>query len=380
VTAAVRGRAHLNGAFVWPRSEDRFDAMLAYAEYDRERFRVRLGRQRTLGGLGFAGFDGASILAEPRTWASFELYGGRSLARALYEPRNDALRGVETFVPDREAYLIGAWAETEPVDGTALALRYQREIWSDRSALLSERASLDLRSDWLAPVAVTAGADYDFAFGQIGKAHITARAPVSSVMLELTARRYLPYFELWTIWGYFSPTAYHEAELQSSWRVRPDLSVSGSAAWRRYQDAQAPIVFSRLKDESVRLGLAARYDLQSNLALSAAYEVESGFGAFLSTGDFSLQWQPHQRVSATVAATAFQQIEQFRVGEGAVLGGSGSVEVEVTARVSLGAGASVYHQTYDNRPSSANWNQRRGWTALRVMLGSDPGLRLGTRP
>jgi hypothetical protein len=89
-----------------------------------------------------------------------------------------------------------------------------------------------------------------------------------------------------------------------------------------------------------------------------------------------VQWQPHARVWATLAGTAFQQIEQFRVGEGFVLGGSGSIDVDLSQRLSLGGGISFYRQTYDNRPSSADWNQRRAWTALRVVVGSDPGLRV----
>jgi hypothetical protein len=379
ITAALRARARLSGDFVWPRSDDSFDAMLAYAEYDREPFRIRLGRQRTAGGLGFAGYDGASFFIEPHPQIALEAYGGRSLARALYEPRSEALRGVEDFLPDRDAWLIGAWTEMEPVDATSVALRYQREIWTDRSALLSERASLDVRSDLLAPVSMLAGADYDFAFGRIGKAHVTARMPVSSVMLDVTGRRYLPYFELWTIWGFFSPVAYHEAEVQASWRARRALSVQASAAWRKYEEAQAPVIITELKDETQRYSVAASFEPTETLLLLGEYQMERGFGAFLSSGDVSVRWQVQPRVWATFAGTAFQQIEQFRLGEGAVVGGSASVEMEITPRIGVDAGLSIYRQTYDNRPAETNWNQRRGWAAVRITLGSDPGL-VGTRP
>lgn len=372
-TAALRARTHLDGDFTWPRSEDHFDAIVAYAEYNRDLFRVRLGRQQILGGLGFTGFDGASVLVEPGTRVALEAYGGRSLARALYEPRNDALRGVEDFVPDRDAYLIGGFAEVQPIAGTTVALRYQREIWSDRSALLSERAALDVRTDALAPVSLTGAADWDFAFGRVGKAHVTARLPVGRVQLEATARRYLPYFELWTIWGFFSPVGYHEAELLASWRARADVTVWAGGGWRRYEDAQAPIVFSRIEDESKRISLGASWEPAATLTLMGEYQYETGFGAFLSAADVSARWLPHARVAATVVGTAFQQIEQFRVGEGYVLGGSAAVDVEVTPRASLGGGLSVYRQTYDNRPSSANWNQRRGWASLRLTVGADPG-------
>jgi len=44
VTGLLRGRSDLGSDFVWPRSDDAFDALLAYAELSRDRFRVRLGR------------------------------------------------------------------------------------------------------------------------------------------------------------------------------------------------------------------------------------------------------------------------------------------------------------------------------------------------
>jgi hypothetical protein len=380
VTAALRGRARLNGDFIWPQSEDAFDAILAYAEYDRDPFRFRLGRQRTLGGLGFYGYDGASVLYEPTRRIALEAYGGRSLARGLYEPRKDALRGFEDFLPDRDAYLIGAWGEVEPTAGTAIAARYQREIWSDRSALLSERASLDIRTDLLEPVSLLAAADYDFAFGRVGKANLTARLPYSRFTFEATARRYVPYFELWTIWGFFSPVAYNELETLASWRARPRLTAWASAGWRRYADAQAPVVLSQLEDESVRIGVGATYVAPNDLTLIGETAMERGFGAFLISGDLSVRWQPHPRAAAMVGGTAFQQIEQFRVGEGVVFGGNASLDVDLTARVGVGAGLSLYRQTYENRPSSANWNQRRGWASVRVLIGDDPGIVAGTRP
>jgi hypothetical protein len=222
VTAALRARADVSGDFIWPRSDDHFDAILAYAEYDREPFRVRLGRQRTTGGLGFYGFDGLSVLVErSRRW-SVEAYGGRSLARGLYEPRNEALRGIEDFVPDRDAYLIGGWGEVEPLAGTVVSLRYQREIWSDRSALLSERASADARTDRFAPVSLSAGADYDFGFGNIGKANVTARLPLGRFAVEATGRRYVPYFELWTIWASSARSATTRPSSARRGRSAPD--------------------------------------------------------------------------------------------------------------------------------------------------------------
>ena len=71
-----------------------------------------------------------------------EVYGGRSLARGLREPENEALRPLDDFFLDKSVVLLGGsvGARLFGVDADA---RYQREILSDRSSLVSERASLD---------------------------------------------------------------------------------------------------------------------------------------------------------------------------------------------------------------------------------------------
>ena len=40
----------------------------------------------------------------------------------------------------------------------------------------------------------------------------------------------------------------------------------------------------------------------------------------------------------------------------------------------LHAGADVYTQAYENRPSQADWDQVRAYTILTVPFGADPGM------
>jgi hypothetical protein len=376
VTALLRARADVGGDITWPRSDDAFDAILAYAELNRGPLRARLGRQRATSGLGFTGFDGASALYEPYAWLELEAYGGRSLARGLNEPRAEALRPIEDFVLDREVYLVGAATRVRPWDGTAVGVRYQREIWASRSGLVSERAAADFTTSRLAPVTIDAALDYDFAFGRIGKAHATARAPLGrGVVLETTARRYLPYFELWTIWGFFRPVAYHEAEARATWRATSEVTAWITAGWRRYDEANATVILRPLERDGVRASLGGLWHAAPNLLVDASYRIEHGFGAFLSSGDASVRWEATPQLAFSLDATAFQQIEQFRVGEGMVWGGGPGFDVEITPTIGVVGGASVYHQSFDNRPAFADWNQVRAWTALRVGFGRDPGQR-----
>ncbi|HEU5210756.1 MAG TPA: hypothetical protein VFU06_15280 [Longimicrobiales bacterium] len=381
-TVQLRARADLGGdELSWPRADDHFDAMLAYAELLRGDFRVRAGRLQNASGLGFSSYDGAHVLYTPIPGLSVQAFGGRSLARGLYEPRHEALEGIEEFFPDRNAAIVGGEVEGRPWSHTSIAARYQREIWWNRSALVSERASLDITSSALAPVQLRAGMDYDFAFGHIGKANLNVSAPVSNgrVMLEARASRYMPYFELWTIWGYFSPVGYNQVEGRAAWRALDVLQLRGSVGYRRYEDAHAPVIFEKLPQDAVSVELDAVWTATPSVVLDARYRLERGFGAYLGSADLVARYRLNERVNFTVDGSAFQQIEQFRLGDGVVLGGGGSLDVQVTPFANLSGGAHVYRQTWDNRPGDPDWNQVRAWAALRLGFGRDPGLREGTR-
>ncbi len=378
-TFLLRGRADLGGELTWPTSDDPFDAILAYAELQKSGYRVRAGRQRTLSGLGFSGYDGLDVLVQPVRALRLEAYGGRSLARGLNDPASEALQGIEDFVRDQQAYLVGGAIEASPAVGTSLGLRYQREIWADRAGLLSERASLDFRSTLPRPLSrvhMVGSVDYDFAFARVGKARLSLRSPLPDDWgwVELTGRRYLPYFDLSTIWGFFSPTPYHEGEVGLTVRHWQPLTAWVTAGVREYGDPEISVIGPPIADRSQRYTLGARLRA-GTLTASGEYRLETGFGAVLNSGDAMVRWTAAPGVAFTVRGTAFQQIEEFRVGDNVVLGGGLGAEVALPGDARLSAGADVYRQTWDNRPSQADWNQIRAYSILSIPFGSDPGLR-----
>ncbi|MFO7893503.1 MAG: hypothetical protein R6U63_07215 [Longimicrobiales bacterium] len=374
-TFLLRGRADAGGDVVWPMADDAFDAILAYAQLQRSSYRLRAGRQRTLSGLGFSGFDGLDLLVEPFPGLRLQAYGGRSLARGLNEPSHTALQGVEDFVLDQNAYLVGGFAEIAPLAATTVAFRYQREIWADRIGLVSERAAVDVRSALPGPFRMDGSLDYDVAFGRIGKAHLTvqSRLPGDWGWVEVTGRRYVPYFDLSTIWGFFSPTPYQETELRTTvLKLRP-LTAWASAAYRWYSDPEISVIGSPIGDASQRYTVGARWASGAWQA-TGEYRLETGFGAHLSSGDAQLRWSRGDRFGVRVRGTAFQQIEQFRVGENTVMGGGLGFDVTGPWGVNLRAGADLYTQAFENR-TGPDWDQFRAYSVLRVPFGEDPGPR-----
>lgn len=372
-TVQLRARQRLAGAFEWPRSEDPFDAMLAYAALARGELTVRLGRQEVRSGLGFPSFDGGMVRWS-RPGLRVEAYGGRSLARGLRDPADEALRGLEDFLPDQGVYLVGASARGH-ISALSMTARYHREILADRSGLASERASLDMSAS--SSVGTLRGSlDYDVARREVGKGHLTLSRPFDGArgMAEVSIARYVPYFSLSTIWGLFEPVAYTEGVVRVGWAPRSAWRVEASAGVRRYGAAGTTVVLRPLEDSGRRAGLDATWTPSDDWSAGASYDLEWGPGGFLSSGEARLAWTPSEGTSVTVSGRTLQQIEQYRLGDGRAWGGGVSAGTRLTDRLSLQGGYSVLRHRDAEAGGGRPWTQNRGWSSVRLLLGEDPGL------
>ena len=102
--------------------------------------------------------------------------GGRSLARGLREPQNEAFRGLDGFLLDQSVLVVGAVASARPWD-VPVTVHYQREILRDRSSLVSERISFDA-SRTFPRGRIDGSIDYDFSFQRAGKGRVTLSVPL----------------------------------------------------------------------------------------------------------------------------------------------------------------------------------------------------------
>lgn len=374
VTGLVRLRSDFGGDFTWPRYDDSFDAMLGYAQLVRGSVRARVGRQEVRSGLGFSAFDGGSVSYD-RDRVRVEAYGGRSLARGLREPTNEAVRALDDFFVDKGVYLFGG-AVTVREPGLAITGRYQREILSDRSGVESERASLDVSSTRLPRVRIRGSFDYDISFQRPGKSEVTVSAPLQggSWLVEASGRRYVPYFQLSTIWGFFEPVSYHEARLRVGWSGTPTLGVWAAAGARSYGDTETPVVVSPLEDTGWRADAGARWEPMEGWSVDASYQLEWGSGAFLNSADVAVRYQATERLGASLSLLTFQQIEEYRLGDGRAVGLTGSVDFAAVDRLDLLGGFSYVRHRDGGTLFTSPWNQSRAWTSLRWSIGEDPGL------
>lgn len=373
-TGMIRGRQHVSGELQWPLADDPFDVLVGFAELRRGELRVRLGRQEAPSGLGFRAFDGGSARwDDTHFWA--EGFGGRSLARGLNDPARDALRGIEDFVRDQNAYLFGGAAGVR-WGLTRMGVRYQREIWSDEAGLLSERASVDLHTVLPFQLRLEASGDWDFAFGRVGKAEVNLRRPLASgrIIAEVGGRRYVPYFDLNTIWGYFSPVPYNEARVRMSVGLNRDTGLRLVLAAREYGDVGYTPLLRPLEDRGYRAELGGSWRV-SRFLLEAGYDMDWAASAFLHGVDASVAFDltPDLRVQA--AGTSFQQFQAFRLGDGQAYGGSLAVDWALTDRIRLDGRVGLIRQSDGRGGPAESWNQLRGGLSVRYEFGEDPGLR-----
>ncbi len=142
-TAMVRVRAHAGGDLVWPRYDRDFDAMLAYAQLQRGPLRLRAGRQEVRSGLGFSAFDGLSAVYAYSGRCAARSTAGAAWRGGCASPRTRRCARWTTSSSTRACCCWArAWAAR--LFGVDADARYHREILSDRSSLVSERASLDI--------------------------------------------------------------------------------------------------------------------------------------------------------------------------------------------------------------------------------------------
>ena len=366
----LRGRAALGSELVWPRSDDHFDALVAFVELDRPTWRLRAGRQQRASGLGLYAFDGLTATYRPLPTVRVEGYGGRGLARGFLEPANSPeLRSLDPLIPDQSTILLGTSLWAAPSPGSSFTAVYQRELLADRSGVLSERAALDGRVT-VGPVAFSGSADLDLAAYAWGKADLSATWRIDRASFaQIEVFRYRPLLDLTTIWGVFAPEPHKGLAVGGSWAATDRLAVTGSFTYRRYEPVTTATPFITLQDDAGQLQVGARW-LAGNLVLQGDYQRQFGYGGGESGGDLSLSWAQPDGWAGGVHATAFQQAGAFRVTDGTAYGLGLDARGPIGSRMFVRGDVTRYLHRKLSGPTGVDWNQTRATLGLEITLGA----------
>jgi hypothetical protein len=378
----VRAFAHLRGRTgwggnpdLWPRAEDAFDLLVAYGELDREFFRIRAGRQWTTSGLGFYNFDGVALALRPLAGLSVEGTVGRSLVRGLNESRTgEALEAIEGLSPVEPGLMVGVQARYRPSPAVALAGIYHRDVRDDRAGLYSELARAEgvfrLRGGSL-----EGSVESSLATREVNEARVRLRfPPMHSVGVSVEARRYRPYFELWTIWGAFSPASFDEGRVDLTWaRGRGDLILRGEASYRRYDDRELEGAISSFRTDGWGVGGSANWSPRRDWRVEGGYRMEVGFGASRSEGHGGVVRQVGDRGHVALRGTAFQRLYEFRLDEGVVVGLGAETSLRLSPRSRVFGAVTRYRHIDQGDQPEVDWNQLRGSLRVQWTLGPEPG-------
>jgi hypothetical protein len=374
--AQGRGRTALGDSpGLWPQADERFDLLAAFAELDREAVRVRAGRQWTTSGLGFYNFDGLAVAVRPVTGLSVEGMVGRSLVRGLNEPRTGgALAAIDDLAPVEPGIMLSSEVRYRPSNRLSLAALYHRDIRRDRAGLYSELAGAHGVYRFGA-ASVEASLERNQATGQLNEGRLRVRTPpLGSTVVTGEVRRYRPYFELWTIWGAFSPVGFDQGRVDVAWTPGGrSMLLRGEASYRSYHDPGTDGSVGNFRTDGWGLGVDGTWFARPQWRAEGGYRLEVSFGSTRSEGYAGVRRLLGDRGQLSVNGLAFQRLYEFRLDEGVVVGLGGDASFRTWDRGRVTGGLSAYRHLDRGTQVQMDWTQLRGHLRMEWTIGTEPG-------
>ena len=338
LSARATGRVagDLGGDDAWPGTSPAVQLLEAYVEYERSVVRARGGRLLIASRLEPIGFDGAWARAR---WdaALLEItgYGGWGFGQAVAIPASSAsLNPLDEWRP-RDRQVVGgaelAWL------GSAADVRaeYRREIDPRDGNFVSERAALSFGTR-VRQFHLNGGVDYNFAESHLGSADLTVTYAQPRFSASAGARRYRPYFSLWTLWGAFSPVPYNAVHASASVSALSWLSLRARGERYKYEDAEvSTALVPRLEDGGWRASAGASATPFSRWTFDGVFGAEFGPGASARFVEGSADFTPTASLSLGMHAGILERPLELRYydAERRWIGGRGQWQVTSQRRL-----------------------------------------------
>jgi hypothetical protein len=369
----ARHATDLGDVAQWPGTEPDLQLIEGYLEYNRLQFALQAGRQFLTSRLGGYGLDGIRASWRPTSHGlEVAAYGGWGLARGSLLPvTSPEVNPLDDFQPRDRQLAVGAeagwtrgWADVR--------LEYRREVDPAVDYFVSERAAASVALRPLSRLSLTTGAVYDLAMGNWGSADatITYMAPIAT--LSGGARRYMPYFDLWTIWGAFSPVAFHA--WHGAITTRPVHGVTVHARGERYQfdETETASGLVQVEDRGWRVEGGATWEPRAGWSVAVGHQAEFGPGASSLGYDARVTWRPSERFTAAAHAATLRRPLELRFSDATLAVYGGDIDWRPSPHWRLGIGIARVEEQRD-RPDAAalDWNQWRLSARITVLRGTD---------
>lgn len=375
----VRVGADLGDGARWPGTDPAVHLLEGYAEWASPVLTAHVGRTNVFTRFGFTGFDGAKVEVRPLAdYVRLSAWGGWGLARGVALPvTSDALNPLDDFQPRDRQLVAGArlgWT-VDRLDGS---FTYQREVDPASDLFVSERIALEGTLTPFGGLVVSGGADYDLSFGYWGTAEGSIRYahPSGIGRVRVGARRYRPHFDLWTIWGAFSPTPYRAVSGAAAVTPVRGLDLRGSAEVYEYDETGADTPLARFVDDGWRWAVGATVTRLERWTLTGEYHAEQGPGAGAIGFETAATYQFDETLAATARLGTLKRPLEFRVDDASVWVFGLRIDYHPVDQVRLNLELQQYDETR-RRPDAARfeWNQFRLHAGMTLTLGSGADAR-----
>ncbi|HEV8125193.1 MAG TPA: hypothetical protein VGP80_13190 [Gemmatimonadales bacterium] len=373
---SARVAVDLGSADVWPGTDPSVQLLEGYAEYNSEWLTGRLGRQVYTSRLGFSGFDGGRVTVRD-VKRGFDAVGylGLGLARGTALPvTSTALNPLDDFQPHDRQIIAGA--ALGYTGGLAdVRLDYQREVDPRSDYFVSERAALATEVRLMPRLALAGGAEYDMAQGLMGSSDVTLRYVAPDLAITGGFQRYRPHFELWTIWGVFSPVAYQAVTGSVSYSGLSHLQLRARGTRFFYEKSETETPLVSVEDHGWRYSIGATWTPTAQLGIELGQEAEFAPGGSYLSYDAAVSYAPRDQLLFTVHGAKLTRPLEFRFDEAALkqVGVEGSWRPSERWQFDVSAARFMEDR---KRPDAAafDWNQTRFSARVSFLFGSGEGV------
>lgn len=356
----------------WPATDPAVQLVEGYAQYQRQGITGKLGRVVHTGRLGYTGFDGGSLRIRTAQGAfSAEGYIGLGLARASLLPvTSPELNPLDDFQPIKRQLVAGATGGWR-FDFGELQAEYQREVDRDTRNFVSERTAVVARLTPLRGLRLEAGTDYDIARGLWGSSEADIYYDRPRYGVSGGVRRYRPYFDLWSLWGVFSPVGYDAVRGRVWVRPIPALELRASGESFNYEETFATTGLTDVEDHGWRWATGFSWQFVPRWSTAWNYHAEYGAGAAGSGWDGSLGWAATSALKLTADGGYLQRPLEYRYEDSDLLWLGIFADLRANDRLGVNLGGSWYNESR-NRPdaSGIEWDQFRAVAGVSYLIGS----------
>lgn len=369
--ASARVSGDLGDAKIWPGTDPEFELLEGYAEYAGPRLTARAGRITVFSRLGVAALDGSSVALRLAGRAlELDVYAGWGLGRGAVLPiTSSVLNPLDEYRPGKREIVVGGgvrWSDRW-VD---LGASYRREVDQRSEYFVSERFGLSGALRPVAGLSLTFGADYDLAQAVWGSGEATLAYRHHVFDAAAGVRRYRPHFELWTIWGAFSPVPYRSVHGRLAVRVTPWLTLRTQGERYSFDDTETDTPLADAETDGWRWMWGGTVTVWEGLTFDAGYHVEFGAGAASRGIGASASYAPRPEIRVTAHGSTLERPLEFRYSTADLTILGIELEGRVRRRARMALGLARYADSRE-RPDagSFDWNQVRLTARVSVEFG-----------